>query len=240
MKKIINILRVIVPTTIVTWYTIFGMFNIDIVDFLQQSIGGGLGTYRAFIALVYVVLFLTLVNIGKTAVSGELSKGKVKFFYISAILGFFAFPILGSEFNAPKFTFAPFINAESEYKYGSVMKQSGIEFKLNSCSRSGTKISCSMGVYNLGEDMYFSRGHKSHLIDSEGNNAEVTEFLSGTQSYDNLYIGSISVPVDTKATINMAFETTEVSSAKIIRALYLKLRFDGKDRTIVFRNVSIS
>ncbi|BDU43070.1 hypothetical protein TUMSATVNIG3_18680 [Vibrio nigripulchritudo] len=97
-----------------------------------------------------------------------------------------------------------------------------------------------MGVYNLGKDMYFSDGHKSHLIDSEGNNARVTEFVSGTQSYKNLYLGSISVPVDTKATINMAFETPEISSASIIRAIYLKLRFDGKTRTIVFRNVAVS
>lgn len=239
MIRVIYILVVAIPTVIVTWYTIFGMLDVNIGEFLKQSVGGGVGTYRAFLAAVGFLLFAGLTYIGKHSITGETSKLKSRVYFFSSIIGFVAFAILGSEFNAPKFTFAPFVDVKPEYTFGRVVEQSGIEFKLNSCSRSGTKISCDVDLYNLGDDMYFKDGHKSYLVDSDNNKANVTNFQSGKQSYGTLYSGSIPVPVDTKATMTLSFETPKNSSASTIRAIYLKIHFDNKYREIIFRNVSI-
>ncbi|RBO82543.1 hypothetical protein [Marinomonas aquiplantarum] len=241
MRKALNFFVILVPTLIVTWLTFFQMINSEtnISEFLVQSIGGGVGSYRAFLVLIATLLFVFIAYLGKKTAFGVARKSTSIGFYVASLIGLFAFLLIGSEFSAPKYTFAPLFKFKQGYYFGRVVEQSGIEFKLDKCSKSGTKITCHIDLYNSGKDDVLKYGKSSYLIDNANNRANVTNFTIGTQSYGHLGYNGISFPVQSKATLQVSFETKALSDSTLVRALYLNIRFDGKSRQVTFRNIEL-
>jgi multisubunit Na+/H+ antiporter MnhB subunit len=241
MRKAINLIVYLVPTLVVTWFTFFQMINVDssISNFLIQSIGGGVGTYRAVLLIIAVLILLFLISMAQKSSSEGASKLKLKAFNILSLISSLAFLFIGSEFSAPSHTFASFFNFESHYNFGRVFEQSGVEFELDHCRKSGTKITCEIDVYNSEKDMFFKGGQYSYLIDNSNNKARVENFTIGSQSYGSLYSQQIPLPIQTQAKLQVSFETDGFSDSTLVRALYLKLSFDGKRREIVFRNIPL-
>lgn len=241
MRKVINLTVYLVPTLIVTWLTFFQMINADtnILDFLFQSVGGGVGTYRALLLVLAALMLFFLIFMGLKSFSGELSNLKNRSINVISIISSIVFLFIGSEFSAPSHTFSSLFKFNNNYNFGRVFEQSGIEFKLNQCKKSGTKITCEIDLYNSGEDLSFQDGHKSYLIDNSNNTAQIVNYTIGSQKYGNLYSQRIHLPLQTQAKLQVSFETDSFSSAALVRALYLKLKFDGKRREIIFRNIPL-
>jgi hypothetical protein len=231
----------IIPSVVVTWQAFLTIVDSEVgfKDFFVQAIGGGVGAYRAFILLLEVILFITLVYIGKKVAFGEPKKVQIRFFYVISILGFLSFSILGGEFNAPKFTFAPFMDFKKDYSTERVVRRSDVEFRLQECSRWGNKISCSINVYNFGEDVKISDGSRSYLVDDNNNSGEVNEFQMGSQPYKTLYFGSIPIPEGADAELTVSFENNSYDSSKLVRALYINVSLNNKRQKIIFRNIGL-
>ncbi|MGR5117176.1 hypothetical protein ACPV5W_00430 [Vibrio astriarenae] len=228
-----------VPSFIASVIAINGELDGSILNInLRDVFSGGLETYRFCVLLVLSVVGLNLLVCVWRLIRTDISKLKRYLNGANAILSLLIMLVAMSEFSAPSMTFASRMLNDSSHTYAKVQEQSGIEFQIDSCSKSGTKTSCFFTLYNFGEDQQFYSGDKTRIVDSRGNLVYVSNFKFGEMSLGKMsYSGKFQFPKDTSINMRVTFDSTNNSDADMVKALYFTMRFDGKIRELIWRNI---
>jgi TolB-like protein len=123
-----------------------------------------------------------------------------------------------------------------------VVEEQKVNFALNSCFLSGTSVTCSLTITNMGEDRDIAintawMGHPSRMIDGNGRECVISHALLGSKYGESGITATLVSTVPTRAELTFDKVPSDVTS---IARLDVAGTIGNKDFEVQFRKVSIS
>jgi uncharacterized membrane protein YidH (DUF202 family) len=213
-------------------------------DFLKQLIKldvDGLILYQCVFAILAVSSsFLILYTVSRLlSVSKERSRVK-KYSYYTFIFFMLAMLSLSlREFYAPSGSFSDyFLKKEGKVIYSLVQEEAGVEFELETCSKSGTQVICNLIIKNTSdEDLIIKNLNNTYMFDQNNNEAKLERIHIADdfiESYKDIQLTRRSA-----ANLRFYFKYSKNAAPSMVKKLNMKLKYSEGYREITFRNIQI-
>ncbi|WP_067216878.1 hypothetical protein [Marinomonas gallaica] len=235
----LSVIQTLVLTAIAVLFPTFK--NVDFFGRLKSLDFDGLMLYQGLFAFIAVVsAFLILYIVSKLATSSTAcTTFKKYFYYVLSFSLIFIFSLSLREFYAPTSSLTSYIvGKEMKVNYGLVQVESGLEYEVQSCSKSGTLIQCDLKVSNkTDEDYDVSRFDRVFLYD-QSNNQGVREKVI----FDNQGVGrweKIHLTKKSSTNLVLYFKMSAKSNSDLVKKLQINFHYFGADRSVTFRNLKL-
>ncbi|SIO94770.1 hypothetical protein [Vibrio spartinae] len=235
----LSVIQSIVLTAIAVLFPTFK--SVDLLSQVKILDFDGLLLYQGAFALLAVIsafLILYMISILATA-DKACTTFKKYLFYTATCLMIFTFSLSLREFYAPTSSFTSyFVGKELKVNYSLVQVESGLEFEVVTCSRSGQLVKCELKVTNKTEDdMNVTRFDRVSLYDQNNHRGKREKVI-----FDNQNVGrweSVHLTKKSSSDLAMYFNMSEKSASKMVKKLAINFNYFGNDRLVTFRNLEL-
>ncbi|WP_283392492.1 hypothetical protein [Photobacterium phosphoreum] len=235
----LSVIQTLVLTVIAVLFP--ALKSVDFLDRLRSLDFDGLLLYQTMFASIAVVsAFFILYVVSKLATSETAcSTFKKYFYYLLSCLLIFVFSLSLREFYAPTSSFTSYvIGKEVKVNYGLIQVESGLEYEIQTCSKSGKLIQCNLTVSNKTDEDYNVARFDQIFFYDQSNSKGVLEKVI----FDNQKVGRFSeIHLTKKSSTNLVlyFKMSAKSNTNLVKKLLINFHYFGENRSVIFRNLKI-
>jgi len=235
----LSVIQSIIITAVAVLFPTFK--NVDFLSQVKSLDFDGLVLYQsmfAFFAVISAFSILYMISVLSTSDKACSTIKKYSFYTLTCLM-IFTFSLSLREFYAPTTSFTSyFVGKELKVNYGLVQVESGLEFEVASCSKSGLLIQCNLKVTNkTKDDLNVSRFDRVYLYDQTNHEGKREKVI-----FDNKGVGrweKIHLTKKSSTDLTLYFNMSDKSNSKLVKKLEINFHYFGNDRHVTFRNLAL-